>query len=417
MTVDSRGRFASDSKTTRTRIFKAFSVVLVLALPTMAGLITYTNLVRDNVAGVDGLRGVASIAISADGLNLYAVGQLEDALAVFSRDLSDGSLQFLEVHRDGSGGVLGMRFPSAVAVSRDGRHVYAVAEVDDSLVVFQREPSTGRLTFADAYQDEVEGIFGLNGANAVTVTPDDQYVVVSGYTEDTLTVFSRQATSDYLAFVDIEQDGEGETEMLGPSSVTVSPDGSFLYVAASLDNSVSVFTRDPTADGFLYVGKEPTGYEPRGLAIDKQGNNAYITGQDWVSVARRDKNSGALSPVWLFEDNLHGADGLEGARAVVVLANGSKVAVGGENESAVAVFSRDISDGFLELEKIYRDGVDGVEGISYPTAFAVSPDQKFLYVAGSGDDAIAIFELPDTSMVFSDGFENGSLAGWSSTSQ
>ena len=79
----------------------------------------------------------------------------------------------------------------------------------------------------------------------------------------------------------------------------------------------------------------------------------------------------------------------------------------------MAVFTRDKLDGYLELEAIYWDGVDGVDGISYPTAFAMSPDSRFLYVAGSGDDALAVFSMPDTWTIFHDGFESGDSTGWS----
>jgi len=395
--------------------FRIVAAILVLAVPTMAGLITFSSLVRDNVGGVDGLRGVSSVAASPDGQNIYAVGKLEDALAVFSRDRVDGSLQFLEVHRDGVDGVMGMRFPSAVAVSPDGRHVYIVAEVDDSLVVFQRDPGTGLLSFSEIYQDEVEGIFGLNGANAVAVTPDAKYVLVTGYTEDTLAVFVRQATSDELAFVDVEQDDDGLTEMLGPVSVSVSPDSRNVYVSAKLDEHISVFTEDPTRDGFIYVEKMLTASMPTDVALDSRGQNAYITGGSWLQVARRDTTSGGLLPTWLFEDDLHGVDGLDGASAVAIMPIGDFTFVTGEEEHAVAVFTRDRSDGFLEFDSVYRDGVEGVDGIAYPVALAVSPDSQFLYVAGSGDDALAVFKLPDTRLIFLDGFESGDSSLWSAT--
>ena len=390
---------SSDSARPNPSVFRLVAAILIFAVPIMAGLITFSSLVRDNVGGVDGLRGVSSVAVSSDGQNIYAVGKLEDALAVFSRDSIDGSLQFLEVHRDGVDGVTGMRVPSAVTVSPDGRHVYVVTEVDDSLAVFQRNPGTGLLSFAEIYQDDVGGIFGLNGANAVAVTPDDKYVLVTGFNEDTLAIFVRQATSDELAFVDVEQDSVGLTEMLGPVSVSVSPDSSNVYVSAKLDDHISVFTEDPTRDGFVFVEKMLTGLMPTDVALDSLGENAYITGRDWLQVARRNSTSGRITPTWLFEDGLHGADGLNEASGVAVTPTGDFTVVTGEGEHAVALFTRDRSDGYLEFDSVYRDGVDGVDGIAYPEDLAVSPDSQFLYVAGSGDDALAVFRLPDTTSI------------------
>ena len=103
-------------------VTRAVAAILVFAVPTIAGFLTFSSLVQDNVGGVDGLRGVSSVAVSPDGKNVYAVGKLEDAVAVFRRNSVDGSLQFLEVHRDGVDGVVGMRVPTAVpSVPTDAR--------------------------------------------------------------------------------------------------------------------------------------------------------------------------------------------------------------------------------------------------------------------------------------------------------
>ena len=40
----------------------------------------------DGVGGVDGLWGAHSVTVSPDGSHLYAAGQLDNAVAVFSRN-------------------------------------------------------------------------------------------------------------------------------------------------------------------------------------------------------------------------------------------------------------------------------------------------------------------------------------------
>jgi 6-phosphogluconolactonase (cycloisomerase 2 family) len=308
-----------------------------------------------------------------------------------------------------------MRFPSAVAVSPDGLHVYVVADVDDSLAVFNRDQSNGRLTFVAAYQDGVEDIFGLDGASGVAVTPNGRYVVVSGYNADSLVVFSRQATSDDLVVVDVEQNGVDGVELFGPTSVTVSPDNKHFYVPSEFDSAVSVFVQDPTRDGIEFAGVVLTDSMPRHVALDASGANAYIAGGDWLRICRRNSETGWLMADWLFVDDLHGADGLEGAAAAIVSPRGHSVFAAGREEHAVAEFWRDPSDGYLELVDIQWDNENGVDGLAYPTSFAMSRDARFLYVAGSGDDAIAIFELPFEEFISGDGFESGDFNGWSTT--
>mgnify|MGYP000524104389 CR=1 FL=1 len=56
-----------------------------------------------------------------------------DAVAVFSRDPASGALAFVEVQRDGVGGVDGLDAAFSVTVSPDGNHLYAAGATDDAL--------------------------------------------------------------------------------------------------------------------------------------------------------------------------------------------------------------------------------------------------------------------------------------------
>ena len=76
-----------------------------------------------------------------------------DAVAVFSRDPASGARAFVEVQRDGFGGVDGLFHP--VTISPDGNHLYAAGGGDDTVVVFSRDSATGSLTFIEKRQDVV----------------------------------------------------------------------------------------------------------------------------------------------------------------------------------------------------------------------------------------------------------------------
>ncbi len=43
---------------------------------------------------VDGLDGARAVAVSGDGLNLYVAGADDDAVAIFRRDLRNGTVTF-----------------------------------------------------------------------------------------------------------------------------------------------------------------------------------------------------------------------------------------------------------------------------------------------------------------------------------
>ena len=80
-------------------------------------------------------------------------------------------LTFVEVQRDGVGGVGGLGRAISVTVSPDGRHVYAAGQFDDAVVVFSRNSTTGALTFVEVQKDGVGGVDGLDGASSVTGQP------------------------------------------------------------------------------------------------------------------------------------------------------------------------------------------------------------------------------------------------------
>ena len=65
--------------------------------------------------------------------------------------------------------------------------------------------------------------------------------------------------------------------------------------------------------------------------------------------------------------------------------------VAGFGDDAVAVFERDNAAGELSFRELQRDGVGGVDGLLEPVGIAASPDGRHLYVTGSGDDAVAVF--------------------------
>jgi DNA-binding beta-propeller fold protein YncE len=80
-----------------------------------------------------------------------------------------------------------------VTVSPDGKHVYVPGFDDDAVAVFSRDATTGALTFVEFKQDGVGGVDGLNGAVFVAVSPDGKCVYVTGFNDNAVAVFSSSA--------------------------------------------------------------------------------------------------------------------------------------------------------------------------------------------------------------------------------
>src|SRR5947207_1292605 len=79
----------------------------MIAVPSAApaALLTFVEAKVDGVGGVAGLTGATSVAVSPDGGHVYVVSTDDAAVAVFSRNLTTGSLTFVEAKFDGQNGV------------------------------------------------------------------------------------------------------------------------------------------------------------------------------------------------------------------------------------------------------------------------------------------------------------------------
>ena len=222
----------------------AFVALLEVAVIGAADpFLTFVEVHKDGVGRVDGLDGADSVTVSPDGSHLYAAGFDDDALAVFSRNSTTGALTFVEVQVDGVAGVDGLDAATSVTVSPGGSHLYAAGQLDNALAVFSRNSTTGALTFVEVQKDSVGGVDGIDGALSVTVSPDGSHLYAVGYSDSAVAVFSRNSTTGALTFVEVQVDGVAGVDGLDYAySVTVSPDGKHLYVAAWIDDAVAVFS-------------------------------------------------------------------------------------------------------------------------------------------------------------------------------
>ena len=79
---------------------------------------------KDGVDGVDGLYGAKSLTLSADGNHAYVTGNNDHAVSWYERNATTGALTFGGLLRDGVGGVDGLHYAESVTLSADGNHAY-----------------------------------------------------------------------------------------------------------------------------------------------------------------------------------------------------------------------------------------------------------------------------------------------------
>jgi 6-phosphogluconolactonase (cycloisomerase 2 family) len=80
-----------------------------------------------------GLTGAADVQVSPDGRWVYVCSAVDNALAVFARDRSSGELHVQQVLTDADAGVDGLDGCRELALTADGMHLYAAA-ADESAI-------------------------------------------------------------------------------------------------------------------------------------------------------------------------------------------------------------------------------------------------------------------------------------------
>jgi 6-phosphogluconolactonase (cycloisomerase 2 family) len=156
-----------------------------------------------------GLQGAIAPVVSRDGKHLYVASSDSGAVAAFARHKTTGTLTQLPglaacVSEGGSGGAcadgIGLDTTYAVAVSADGRYLYAAGLGSSAVSAFARDRKTGALTQLpglDACISEdgsggacTDGV-GLEGAIYVAIPRDGKHLYATGYFGSSIAAFKR----------------------------------------------------------------------------------------------------------------------------------------------------------------------------------------------------------------------------------
>ena len=368
------------------------------------------------------LKDAEELAVSPDGANLYTASVNEDSLGVFTRDPGTGAITFLEVEEDGVAGVDGLRRTSGVAVSPDGNCVYGTGEQDDGLAVFSRNLIDGSLTFvATAAVDDPQ---------SVVVSPDGLHVYAigtDGTSAGAVHAFSRTPPACALSFVEAET-GDADGLGKGPEALAVSPDGAHVYVAGSFfdgkdtQGAVIVLSRNPGTGALTFVERQVDGVAGvthlttvlSAIVVSPDGATVYVTSRGGSSLVAFDRDAGTGELTFLeAQRDGGGNDGLKGASAVAVDPNDAYVYVVGRGDTAVGVFRRDTVTGALAFLEVQRDTLIDPpnEVLPAPIGLAVSPGADSLYAGGKGVTIFAIDVCGNGTRGVDEQCDDGNLVG------
>ena len=208
-------------------------------------------------------------------------------------------------------------------------------------------------------KDGVGGVDGLGLAYYVTFTPDESQVYIAGYSSE-IGVFNRNATTGLLTYAGVIKNGVGGVSGLAsPKRVTLSPDGRHVYATSTDGDAVTLLSRN-------FASMVPQAHVVR-LATDQTREHVNFGDKDVppqvVSIVRDDANPTSATSVDFvvtFTENVSGVDTGDFALATTGAISGAQVAsVSGSGAVYTVSVSTGTGDGTLRLDLSDNDSILG----------------------------------------------------------
>lgn len=356
------------------------------------GSLSYQSFIADS-AETDGLRQARSVSVSPDGKQVFVTGVGDNSLTVFSRDAETGALTYVTRFQDGVNDVDGLSAPYGVTFSQDGSFVYVAGSGDNAIAIFSRNTETGELT----YQSNVTGV---SGARELVISDDGLFAYAVAFDGNSLVCFSRNPVTGALNYQSMITDGvDGFDGLKGARDLVISGDGRNVYVASFGEDAIAILNRDPVTGQLSYFGSLKNNdlggtqgiADASSLVISADGKYIYVAGNEdsAIAVFSRDADTGWLSYVTVLRDGIDGVDGLGGVRTLVLAPDGLTLYATSNTDDSVAIFSRDPQTGALSFQGYIQDG-EGTNGLDGAFGIAISPDGKNVYVASDKDNSVAV---------------------------
>jgi 6-phosphogluconolactonase (cycloisomerase 2 family) len=130
----------------------------------------------------------------------------------------------------------------------NGRWLYSVQEEGSTVVRFDYEATTGRLTARQTISTLPPGFAGSNFCSEILVSADGRFVYAGNRLHDSIAIFSVGAAGE-LKYV-----GEEWTRGNYPRSFAFDPAGEFLYCCNQRADDVTVFRVDRKSGGLTFTG-------------------------------------------------------------------------------------------------------------------------------------------------------------------
>jgi YVTN family beta-propeller protein len=261
--------------------------------------------------------------------------------------------------------------PMGVALSADGTTILVSndgASAIESLMVIDR--ATGNVVQTINYQAPEALWIGL------AFSPDGTHAYASAGGNNKIRVYNvqgQQLTETAPIFLPMPSGGN-----LYPAGLSLSPDGSKLYVADNLGDSMSAI--DLTTDTVTTVA---VGHNPYSTLVSKDGQTVYVSNWGDTTISVVDVSSGTPTVTQTIQVGTH-------PNAMLLNPVNNELYVSNADSDNISVIDTTTNQ---VVRTIDLTPFPGSSVGASPNGLAISSDGRFLYVANATDNDIAVVRL------------------------
>lgn len=362
----------------------------VLSRDLANGLLNYSGpLIPPQEHMIDGLQDPLDMALSADGRHLYVAGRNDDAIVALGLHRGQLDQVPIDIERQDDGGVQALRQVASLALSPDGRHLYATG-TDGDIDGFQRHDASGALQWSHFWPGVLGGI-NLSANSDLLFDSDGEHLYLASSGDSSLGVLKRNSEDGHLETLQSLSERDGVEGIEFPQALVLSPDEQFLYVA-NFSGSIGIFERSPQTG--LLTPREESRFSPASdLAISDDGRFLYSTHffpPNNLSIYQRDLSDGSLT--LLRRISSEGPDLLPigGASHLALDPSQQRLYVTSFEDNALLTFDRDPILGDVTFLGAEINSTFNVTGLFKPFDVAVAEDGTVL-VSSLGEDSVTSF--------------------------
>lgn len=283
-----------------------------------------------------GLHGATGLAKSPDENHLYVVSKAANALLAFSTSGQGSGLHFLEEHIDGVGGANYLGGVHKLSLPSEGQYVATLSSDEEAVTIFKRNSSTGTLNILEELKQGANGITSLSAPDSLIWSRDSRFLLIGSSLNRRIAIFRRELSSQKMKLVNTLTN-------VGVTAMEWTKNGRFLFVASASDSAINTYSFDKETGepSLLSVHQNNVGgikdmSEPLDLVISNSGRNLYVAvnGDKSVVSFQVNPSTGALTFVDSYTNNIGGLN------SITMTPDGSRVLATVKSANSQLTFAR-----------------------------------------------------------------------------